>query len=513
MHILDALSDPKVFGQHFRGNTWAAWRVFLAALFALPLTDEQLKLFQQFTGRSTPPRSPFQEAWLCIGRRGGKSFVLACIAVYLACFKDWRPYLGPGEVATVMLIARDRRQARVIKRFITGLLKSTPMLAKTIEGETAESITLRNRVSIEIHTASFRSTRGYTIVAALLDEIAFWEIDEHSAEPDIEVINALRPGMATIPGAMLLCASSPHARKGALWSAYTKHFGKDNAPVLVWQAATRDMNASVPQSYIDQHVLEDPARAAAEYGAQFRSDLEAFVSREVLEACIGDYFELLPALASTSYFAFCDPSGGSGGDSFTLAISHRDDERVVIDCVREIRPPFSPENAIEELVAVLKLYGVYTVTGDRFGGGFPREQFERRNVAYECSEKIKSDIYRELLPLLNSGHITIPRHTRLVTQLLGLERTVARGSGRESIDHARDGHDDISNAVAGAALLAGTDTYDTSARWMSGSWSEDAATPAERQAAADAQSAADAQWRCDQYFMRMLGPHNYFHNR
>ena len=68
--------------------------------------------------------------------------------------------------------------------------------------------------------------------------------------------------MATIPGAILLCASSPHARKGALWNAYAKHFGKDNDPVLVWQAATRDMNSSVPQCYIDSHMEEDPARAS-----------------------------------------------------------------------------------------------------------------------------------------------------------------------------------------------------------------------------------------------------------
>ena len=113
---------------------------------------------------------------------------------------------------------------------------------------------------------------------------AYFPTDEASAEPDVEMINAIKPGMATIPGAILLCASSPNARKGSLWSAYAKHFGKDNDPVLVWQAATRDMNSSVPQSYIDGHMEEDPARASAEYLALFRSDLEAWVSREVVSS-------------------------------------------------------------------------------------------------------------------------------------------------------------------------------------------------------------------------------------
>ena len=48
-----------------------------------------------------------------------------------------------------------------------------------------------DRVAIEIHTASYRSTRGYTIIAALLDEISIWESDEFAAEPDVEVINAI----------------------------------------------------------------------------------------------------------------------------------------------------------------------------------------------------------------------------------------------------------------------------------------------------------------------------------
>jgi len=162
MNIIQALDDSNVFGGHFRGGTSDAWRTFLAALFALPLTPEQLKVYQRHTGRSAPPTEPAQEAWLVCGRRAGKSLILATIAVFLAAFCDWRRFLGPGELATIMIIARDRRQARVIKRFITGLLHATPMLRRIIENETADSIRLRNRVAIEIHTASFRSTRGYT---------------------------------------------------------------------------------------------------------------------------------------------------------------------------------------------------------------------------------------------------------------------------------------------------------------------------------------------------------------
>jgi len=94
-------------------------------------------------------------------------------AVYLARFFNYRRHLAPGERGTVMVIAADRKQSRVVLRFIRALLMQVPMLARMIERETAESFDLNNSVTIEVATASYRTTRGYSIVAALLDELAF----------------------------------------------------------------------------------------------------------------------------------------------------------------------------------------------------------------------------------------------------------------------------------------------------------------------------------------------------
>ena len=55
MNILQALDDPQVFGAHFRVSTWDRWRVFLAALFSLPMMPEQLAIYQKHTGRNMPP--------------------------------------------------------------------------------------------------------------------------------------------------------------------------------------------------------------------------------------------------------------------------------------------------------------------------------------------------------------------------------------------------------------------------------------------------------------------------
>jgi hypothetical protein len=430
-------------------------------LFALTMTDAQLAIYRECTGRSTPPRAPAREGWLVCGRRAGKSFILATIAVFLACFKDWRPYLGPGEIATVMVVAADRKQARTIMRYCLGLLKAVPMLRQQIEGVTRESISLANRVHVEIHTASFASTRGYTICAALLDELAFWEVNETSANPDIEVINSIRPAMATIPQSILLCASSPHARRGALWNAYRKHHGKDDDPILIWQAPTRTMNPSVPESFIAQHLEEDQARAQSEYLAVLRSDLEQFISQEVLDGCISRGTYERPRQFGRSYFAFLDPSGGSV-DSMCLAIAHLDQRRecVIIDCLREVRAPFSPEIVCSEFASTLKQYGLSSVVGDRYAGEWPREQLGKYGVHYAPSKKVKSELYLDLLPLLNSRRIDLLDNARANSQILNLERRTARG-GRDIIDHPPSGRDDLANVIAGCASLGiGRGKYD-----------------------------------------------------
>jgi len=411
------------------------------------------------------------------GRRAGKSFILALIAVYLACFFNYRQYLSPGERGTILVIATDRKQARTIFRYVRALLTRVSMLSRLIERETADTFDLNNSVSIEISTASFRSTRGYTLVACLCDELAFW-MSEETANPDVEVLNAIRPGMSTIPNAMLLCASSPYARRGALWDAYRRHFAKDNDPILVWQAETRVMNPTVPQSVIDDALELDPAAASAEYLAEFRIDVEAFISNEAVDACISLGVLERPYLSGTYYKAFIDPSGGSA-DSMTLAIGHREGDQCVVDAVRERRPPFSPESVVAEFASLMKAYGISRVTGDRYAGEFAREPFKKAGITYDISDRPKSDLYRDLLPVINSKRVDLLDHPRLLTQLSSLERRTAR-SGRDSIDHPPGGHDDLANVVAGVvcSLTLKRGEYDRSMNWVSGDkpadWNGDA---------------------------------------
>jgi hypothetical protein len=317
---------------------------------------------------------------------------MALLAVYLAIFRDWRPKLTAGERAVILLVAGDRDQAKILYRYIVGILNA-PILNNLIINYTADSLDLKGCVTIEVVTRSYRAVRGRSVCAALLDEVAFFRSDD-SANPDTEVVAAIRPSMATFgPEAMLIAASSPYARRGVLWDAYRKYSGKDDPSTLVWQAATRVMNPSVPQEFIDEEYERDPISANAEYGAQFRSDVDAFVRAEVVEdAVVSGRYELAPVPSSYKYHGFCDPSGGSS-DSFTLSIAHGEGDVAILDIIREFRPPFSPEVVVAELAGVLRSYGLSEVTGDAYSGEFVRELFRDKGISYRVSKKSKSELY------------------------------------------------------------------------------------------------------------------------
>lgn len=455
--IVKAINDPLLLGAWVRdAKSWFAWIAFIKTLFDLPLRRDEQAVFRTCTNRTYKSRS-YDRAFLVCGRRGGKSAALALVGVFLACFFDWRPYLKPGEEGTIMIIAASRKQARVIFNYMVGMLRASPMLKTMIVGKPNSSrTTLNNGVVIEIHTASWRSTRSFTCVAALLDEAAFWR-DENSANPDEEIINALEPAMASIPGSMMLCASSPYARSGIVYKTFKESFGVDDADDLVWRAPTQIMNPTIPQKVIDKAYRKDPVKAATEYGAEFRLDLQSLISDEALDAVTDDGVrERAPQGRSEveQYYAFIDPSGGSQ-DSMTLAIAHVDhaNERAVLDLVREVQPPFSPKRVVKEFSEVMKRYRCLSARGDRYGGIWPVEAFAQHGISYEASEETKSEIYLESVALINASQCLLLDHSIMRNQMTSLQRRAGK-TGKDAVDHPPFIHDDVANAACGAIVLA-----------------------------------------------------------
>ena len=409
------------------------------------------------TGRATLPVKQVSEFWAIVGRGGGKSRFCARVAVYFACGRTYMRV--PGERIFVAIFAPDRRQAAVTFRYVFGLLRAVPALGRMIVRDLRESVELDNGVTIEVITASRAAPRGRSYALAIVEEAAFLPADD-ATDPDKELLRALRPALARVPGSMLAVVSSPYARRGELWRTWKTRWGKNNSEsVLVIQADTLTLNPVFDKREIERAYAEDPVASAAEYGAQFRTNISGFISRAVIEDCTVPERRELPPVREVSYVGFLDFAGGSGQDSATLAIAHseKQDGRTVgvLDLVREVRPPFSPEQVCLDFAGDLKRYRLSRATADRYAADFATEAMGRRGVDLTPADKPKSDLYRELLPALNSGSIELLDLPRLAAQLGGLERRVARG-GRDSIDHAPGGHDDVANAVAGALVAVAT---------------------------------------------------------
>jgi hypothetical protein len=148
-----------------------------------------------------------------------------------------------------------------------------------------------------------------------------------------------------------------------------------------------------------------------------------------------------------------DPSGGAH-DSFTMAIAHREkDSSVVLDLLFERKAPFNPTQVTSEIAAMIKSYRCSIVTGDRYAAQWVVEAFAKTGIKYVQSERDRSEIYLDCLPLFTAGRARLIENARMVAQFAALERRTF-STGKDRVDHGRAGHDDVCNSAAGALVLA-----------------------------------------------------------
>ena len=279
------------------------------------------------------------------------------------------------------------------------------------------------------------------------DEVAYWNFDSDSANPDTEVLRAVRPAMATIPNAKLILISTGYAMAGALYDLHRQHFGKNDSPVLIWQSDTRTMNPNISQEFIDEQIELDPEAGRSEWGGLFREDISEAFPFELVQGCIVPGRVELPRVKGVTYRSFDDPMGGRG-DSWAKAIAHRQGDKVVIDLVRAWAPAIGVHEIAKESAEIGKLYGCKSTVGDNYAGEWPKEAFLEHGVSYERCEESKSDLYLAAIPLMSSKRVELLDNERMLKEFRRLERKRGRG-GKDSIqDGGRD--DDLVNAIAGA---------------------------------------------------------------
>ena len=449
--LIDALDDPNLFGPWFSGPSWRPWRAVLKAACGHALDDDDLAIFRAVAQRD-PPRRRVRELWAVAGRRAGKDSIASAIAAHAAGFVDYSPVLRPGEKASVLCLAVDRTQAKIALGYARAYFARIPMLKELVTRETADGLELATLADLSVIASNFRTVRGRAIALAILDECAFFR-DESSAAPDVETYTALVPGMATVPNSLMVGMSSPYRKAGLLYTKWKDHFAKPGDDVLVIQAPSRALNPTLPQRLVDEAMERDPAAARAEWLGEWRDDISGYIARELVEAAVDRGVTVRPRAEGKQHFAFVDASGGVH-DSYTAAVAHAEGDKVILDCLVEIRAPFNPTVATATVAETIKSYGLRECTGDRYSAGWVVEAFAANEIAYRHSDRDRSAIYADALPLFTSGRARLLDNPRLVTQFANLERRTS-STGRDRIDHpANGGADDASNSAAGALTMA-----------------------------------------------------------
>jgi len=459
LSIIDAIKDRQLFRPFLQDangdiSTWHNWMAALRVLYGIgKVPNKRRQVVEQCTGRqyATLPKRGFDSALFLTGRRSGKSRVAAIIGAFEAAIADTHGRLAKGETGIVAICSPTKLQSRIVKSYLRSVFE-TPLLKDYVDDETREGFTLKNSARVELLSGDFRTIRGYTLLAAIVDEVAFMGLDEQShVKSDTELIRAIRPALATTRG-KLIAITSPYAKKGWCYSTYKKNFGNDAGRVLVWNSPSKVMNSTLPQSVIDDAMAEDMASARAEFGGEFRADISNFIDRALVERLvIPGRWELLPK-PGIQYSAFVDMSGGVMDDA-VMAVGHAEGRKVIVDRVYRYKPRFNPHDVIRDMAEQVKHYGVRRVTGDQYAAEFTAQAFASCGIGYIKADLPKSGLYLELLHKMTANEIELLDDETTVNQISSLERRT-RSGGKDSIDHPPGGHDDLANAIAGCAVVS-----------------------------------------------------------
>jgi hypothetical protein len=456
--LTEALNNPKLFGGTFASPSFWTWKVVAKLIDGIPLTEKrEVELFKQCTGRTKLPAGPVRSLIVLAGRRAGKDRFKSAVSVWRgALCADWRKHQSAGEGAVVILLGADKRQAAILRKYCAGLLQA-PLLAREVTRSTGEVTEFRNGGSLEIATNDARLVRGRSAVAVLGSECCHWKTDEYAVSSDEEVVGAAEPSMAMCPdGGLLMLGSSVHRKRGLMYRRYEELFGNDDSEDICWFAPSAVMNPKLPARVIDRALAKDPAKARAEYLNVWREDQAEFLPLDVVKACTDWGVRERVPIPGVKYWAADDGAGGTGKDSYALAIVHFEpDGTLVLDVARERKPRFVPAQVIAEFAALLKKYRISEVHGDNHAGGYHSSEWVKNGIVFRACKTSTSENYINALQMFLAQRFRLLDSVTLRNQLTSLERTFSAGD-KEQVTHPKHGnaHDDVASAVCGAIAAA-----------------------------------------------------------
>ncbi len=430
--VVDTLTNPALFAPAFTpAASWSAWHTALKALFALSPTPDDLARYTAHTGRATWPTTLAREAWLVVGRRGGKSRVAALVAIYLAAFRSYTGILAPGERGD-----RDghRRRSTPSPRRLPlhpGAARCRPDAGGADPPPHGRGAAPDQQGHPGSAHGQLPQHEGYTVVAAILDEVAFWPTED-SANPDTEIVAALKPAMATVPAPLLLGISSRMRGRARC--------GSPPRPLRPGRRPRPRLASALGGDEPEPGPRRDRRRLRGRPGQRLGGVRGPLQDRcRVLCLARGDRGVPRPrapriaARGRVHLPGLLRSAGGSGSDSFSLAIAHAEPAP---DAARRVGrrpgdpPPVQPRVRDRDFAALLRAYRITDVFGDDSLAAGPAKR-SQGGVSYRPAGKPKSALYVDALPHLNSHLVELLDHPRLARPAVRVSSAAPVRAGRQ----------------------------------------------------------------------------------
>jgi len=286
---------------------------------------------------------------LVLGRRSGKSYLTALIAVYEAYklleLGDPQKFYGIDSDIRILNVARNEKQAisiifKQISKFIGRCPYFVGRIGKEKEGElyllTDKDIEINEAIkqrdgkpldgSIVIMAGSSNSDalRGYSCSAIIYDEMAHY-VDTSGNSSAKEVYNALSRSTGTLAGkgdGRNIVISSPDLKSGFFYEHYER--AKRIGSMQLFQIPAQDANPTLTEEYLKGERLKDPDTFSSEFGAEFRAfSGNAFFPPSKIDLAMTkrqSWFKTKNPIYGCEYYMHIDAASSS--DNWAILIAH-----------------------------------------------------------------------------------------------------------------------------------------------------------------------------------------------
>ncbi|MFH1675878.1 MAG: hypothetical protein ABIC40_02550, partial [bacterium] len=356
--------------------------------------DEQLiwlppdaSIKESSSGIDVSFESPITSLLCVAGRRSGKTTIASLLLCWLARriildkeFLSDVPLL-PGSIVSILNVACDSNQARILFDMLLMRLKQTGILPES--AHSSERIKIGSLL-LESLSSSSASARGRTACGVCFDEFAHFR---RTGGPlaDRAMWLALLPSLATFgKKSLAVITTSPAGRSGVVWDLFLQRGIRDG--MLTARMPTWVMNPNIERKALESEFERDDFLARQEYGAEFLAPHGRFLAPEKIHSCIDDKSRS-PAPKGTKRHVHVDL--GLVGDATAIALGYMDrqggdDWKVVIDRVEVMKgnksSPVSIDEIEKRILIISEEFPIREVTFDQHQSAYIIERLNSAGV-------------------------------------------------------------------------------------------------------------------------------------